>query len=75
MNWPVIWAVWAGLFVASFAVFETWALITKEKGDTLSESIRAWLGIRPVRHWRMVTSAALLGFLIWFGWHIVFQGS
>lgn len=68
-----IWLWWAGLFVASFAVLETWALLNRREGDTLSERLREWLGIRPVKHWRLATSAAVLGFLLWFGWHIVFQ--
>ncbi|WP_214409090.1 hypothetical protein [Sphaerisporangium fuscum] len=68
-----VWLVWLGLAVGSFAVLETWALVTRQKGGTLSERLREWLGIYPVKHWRIVTSAALIGFLIWFGWHIVFQ--
>ncbi|GII62614.1 hypothetical protein Skr01_26990 [Sphaerisporangium krabiense] len=67
-----VWLWWAGLAVGSFAILETWALLTKQEGDTLSERLREWLGIRPVKHWRLATSAALLGFLAWFGWHIVF---
>lgn len=67
------WAIWAAVTLGSFAILETWALLSKREGDTLSERLREWLGIRPVRQWRLITSAALLGFLIWFGWHIVFQ--
>ena len=67
------WAVWAGLFALSFAVLEGWALLNRRDGDTLSDQIRAWLGIYPVKHWRLAGAGALLGFLLWFGWHIVFQ--
>lgn len=75
MNWGAVWAVWAAAALGSFALFETWALVTRKEGSTLSENLRLWLGIRPVRACRLVTSVALLGFLLWFGWHIVFQRS
>ncbi|GII81227.1 hypothetical protein Sru01_62090 [Sphaerisporangium rufum] len=68
-----IWLWWAGLTVGSFAVLETWALLSKQAGDTLSERLREWLGIYPVKHWRLAASALFIGFLAWFGWHIVFQ--
>lgn len=67
------WLVWLGVTVGSFAVLEALALVDHTEGDTLSERIRAWLGIQPVKQWRLASSAALLGLLIWFGWHIVFQ--
>ncbi|MFC4533986.1 hypothetical protein [Sphaerisporangium dianthi] len=67
------WLVWGGLALGSFAVLETIALLNHREGDTLSERLREWLGIYPVKHWRLATSAALLGLLVWFGWHIVFQ--
>jgi len=75
MNWGTVWAVWAVAVLGSFAVFETWALLTRKQGSTLSENIRLWLGIRPVRGWRLAGSVGLLAFLVWFGWHIVFQRS
>jgi hypothetical protein len=76
VSWGTIWAVWAVAAIGSFAVFETAALVTKRNGEgTLSENLRMWLGVRPVKPWRLAASVGLLGFLVWFGWHIVFQTS
>lgn len=68
-----VWLAWAGITLGSFAILEAVALLNHTEGDTLSERIRAWLGIYPVKHWRLAASGALVGFLIWFGWHILFQ--
>jgi hypothetical protein len=43
-----VWLMWVGLTVGSFAVLETWALVSRQKGGTLSERLREWLGINPV---------------------------
>jgi hypothetical protein len=55
----------------------------KDKGPlTLSWSIRRWLGIYPKNAKRarwavpvfVVLELLAIGFLVWFGWHILTQG-
>ncbi len=65
----VAWIAWGVVFVA----LETWALVSKREGATLSEHLRAWLGIRPVRQWRIVGASLVIGFCLWFAWHITIQ--
>ncbi|HEY9367549.1 hypothetical protein [Streptomyces sp.] len=71
------WATWLAGVAVSFAVLETIGLLTTADGDTLSEATRRWLGIDPVRPWRIAGSVGfatvLLGFTAWFLPHIVFR--
>lgn len=63
------WFAWAMIFV----VFETIAIFNRHKGDTLSENLKKLLGIFPLRPWSVVGISIVLGFAVWFGWHIAFQ--
>lgn len=69
------WITWLAAVAVSFAVLESIALATPRAGDTLSENVRRWLGIAPVRPWRRWGVAGflatLVGFTVWFGPHIV----
>jgi hypothetical protein len=70
-----VWVAWLVAAAVSFAALEGYALYTPRPGDTLSENLRRWLGIAPPRPWRHVGAvgfvAALVGFVAWFGPHIV----
>lgn len=74
-RWARIWAVWLVLVAASFAVLETIGLADRRPGDTLSENTRRWL--RTDRGWKsagpLAFIAALVGFVIWFVPHIVWE--
>jgi hypothetical protein len=68
--WTAVWLAWALLF----AGIEGVALTNDEKGDTLSEKLRNWSGIksnggRSPRSW--VIFSALLLFFVWFPIHIL----
>lgn len=75
-GWGRIWAAWLFLVALSFALLEGLALIKKAEGDTLSENTRHWLGIRAGK-WRTAGAfgfiAVLVGFVVWFIPHIVWQ--
>ena len=68
-KWVVAWLLWGLLFL----IIEGLALFNKEKGDTLSENLRSWGGIKtPERkgaQWGVF--AALLVFFVWFPLHIL----
>jgi hypothetical protein len=72
-----IWIGWLVVTGLSFAVLETIALIDRRRGDTLSENIRAWLGIDPVRPQRRIAIPVFIGafltFVAWFVPHIVLR--
>ncbi|MGC4950917.1 hypothetical protein ACLQ2N_32595 [Streptomyces sp. DT224] len=68
MSW-IVWTLWTALF----ALFETWALINKKKGDTLSENTRALFRTRTSKAGRAVFTASWLGFSGWFLLHILTQ--
>jgi amino acid permease len=63
------WFAWAMIFV----VLEGIAIFNRTKGDTLSELLKKILGIFPVRSWSVVGITIIIGFVVWFGWHIAFQ--
>lgn len=66
-----IWAVWLALVLGTFFALEVPAIANTVEGDTLSERLRAWLGIRPRRWWRVIGAWLFLGFLGWFAVHIL----
>ena len=72
-----LWISWITCTLAGFIILEAVALANRRSGDTLSEYIRKWLGIYPPSHIkRFGTTAfvvALVGFVVWFIPHIVFQ--
>lgn len=71
--YTALWVAWTAVTLLSFAVLETFALITGDMSHTLSDHLRIWLGLTPGAWWGVPAGAALLSFLTWFGWHIVFQ--
>lgn len=73
-RWAWIWGLWLGLVAASFAVLEAVAIFRRRKGDTLSEHLRDWLGIREGRRLSVGAIAfavGLVAFVVWFVPHIV----
>ncbi len=74
-HWDAVWAAWAVLVAASFALIEGRAIGTHHYDRTLSERLRAWLGLGPRRPWRHVAAwlflTALGAFCTWFAAHIV----
>lgn len=46
------------------------ALLTPKRGDTISERLRALLGVEPRRWWRPIGVIAAVGFLAWFAVHL-----
>ncbi|WNZ14964.1 hypothetical protein [Streptomyces sp. 11x1] len=66
MSW-IVWILWTCLF----ALFETWALINRRKGDTLSENTRKLFRIRTSKTGRAAFTVGWLGFSGWFLLHIL----
>lgn len=70
-----LWLAWLAATLAAFAALETVALLNRHGGDTLSERLRRWLGVEPVRARRRLAAplfaGALLAFLAWFLPHIL----
>lgn len=68
-KWTIAWIIW----IVMFLVIEALALVNKTEGDTLSEKIRSWGGIKtPERkgaQWAVFL--AFLVFIIWFPIHIL----
>ena len=62
---------WYGLF-AYFAVFEAWALIRKEKGDTLSAHVKKWFKVHEKGTSALLHRGALAAFMVWLTIHFVF---
>lgn len=77
MNWNTVWLAWMTLVAVSFAILEGAAIMSRRTGDTLSETIRRWLGIEPGRPVRRIAVPAfvvvLIGFVAWFLPHILFR--
>lgn len=68
------WALWLTATLASFAVLEAVALrepLTDDKpSDTLTASLRMWLGIQPASRRRWIAGTLFAGFWVWFAGHI-----
>jgi hypothetical protein len=62
----------ATLGVAVVAV-EIAAILTRKKGDTISERLRVLLGIRPRRWWRPIGIVAISALAGWFVVHLIFN--
>lgn len=62
----LVWVVW----ILLFALFETWALVSRKVGDTLSERTRAWFAVNT-RRGRWIFGVGWLVFSGWFFWHIL----
>ena len=66
-GWTIAWLLWLAMFV----VVEGFALINKDRGDTLSEHIWSWFKIREKpRQWTW-RRAVLAIFLVWLLVHMV----
>lgn len=70
MSFTVAWIIW-GLM---FAVIEGAALFNKRKGDTLSEHVWKWGGIRGKPRGYKQRRFALLTFLTWLMVHFLTGG-
>jgi hypothetical protein len=63
--------VWAG-WLALFLVYEIAAAIAKPKGDTLSENVWDWFGVRSKKPWSGARRAVLGAFMGVLSCHFVF---
>lgn len=66
-GWTIAWLVW----IAAFGVVEGLALANRTPGDTLSEHVWKWFGVRGRNGggwtWKRY---ALLAFLVWLLGHL-----
>lgn len=70
--WQIVWLGW----ILAFGVLETWAIVLEIRGyqgATLSENLRAWLGIYPHRAWRLIGTSLVVAGSLWFVVHITIQ--
>lgn len=65
--WQIAWLV---VFLR-IAVLETWALVRKKRGDTLSEQVIPQ--VLATRARRMITLTIWIIFIVWVTWHWWFQ--
>lgn len=74
-TWGWVWIIWAAGALASFLIIELTAVFTNHMERTLSEELRRWLGIYPVRPWRklggVLFASLLLAAVGVFIWHIL----
>ena len=75
--WTIAWLAWLGLF----GIIESAALFNSKSGDTLSEHVWAWFGVRTsatsdktVTWWTRTRRVVLLGFLAWLSVHFLGGG-
>jgi hypothetical protein len=69
-GWTVVWLLWLGMF----AVVEGAALLNKKPGDTLSEHVWDWFGIRGKPKGYQARRFVLLVFLAWLTTHFLTGG-
>lgn len=73
-NFDYAWAAWIGVAGVTFAALEYVAI--KRSGlhgpDTLSSTLRRWLGVEPRRPWAMAGVAFFVGFGAWIALHLGF---
>lgn len=66
---------WAWIFwLALFAVIEGAAIIDRDRGDTLSEHVWAWFGVRGKPKGYKARRFVLLAFLAWLVVHLITGG-
>lgn len=69
---------WIGIIVY-FLVFETWALLRKKRGDTLSEKTWDWFCLKGGKagkgRWCMVRRVLFFGFWVWLSIHFLTGGA
>lgn len=68
MSAGVVWCGWLLLFL----VYEVYAAKAEPKGDTLSENVWDWFGVRGYRPWAPVRRAFLGAFMLTLTAHFVF---
>jgi threonine/homoserine/homoserine lactone efflux protein len=84
-QWTALIAIVCALLLGATVLFFALEIpgLRRDKGPlTLSWSIRRWLGIYPKdakrARWAVPVFVVLellaIGFLVWFGWHILTQG-
>lgn len=67
------WA-WVG-WILAFLVIEGLALFNKDKGDTLSENVWRWFGVKGKPSGKnSLRTMGLMGFMIWLAIHFVSGG-
>lgn len=63
-----------GLLILAFGIWEAGAIVSGHREWTYTVKIRQWLGVEPVRPWRIWASTtfavALMSFAVWFIPHI-----
>lgn len=70
--WSWYWALW---LVVGFGVPECIALLNKDYGDTLSDTVWSWFGVfrdQAPWHWG-VLHFLLAAFMVWLTCHFVFR--
>ncbi len=70
MSWTVGWALWLVMFLA----IEGAALFNKERGDTLSEHVWKWFGIKGKPKGYKWRRFAFLSFWAWLSVHFFTGG-
>lgn len=74
-DWHVLWITWILTSLGSFLAIELTALATHRMDRTLSDNLRAWLGIEPIKPWRklggVLFATVLGGAVSVLIWHIV----
>lgn len=68
MSAGVVWIGWLVLFL----LYEVYAAKAEPKGDTLSENVWDWFGVRGYRPWSPVRRALLFAFMATLTLHFVF---
>jgi hypothetical protein len=66
MSPSIIWVGWLALFL----IYEVYGAIARPKGDTLSENVWSWFGVRKGGH--VVRRAFLALFMLTLSSHFVF---
>lgn len=69
-GWTVAWSMW----FAFFLVIEGWALIDKDKNDTLSEHIWHFFAVRDKPWGWRLRRFVLLAFMAWLSVHFLTGG-
>lgn len=74
MSPDVVWGGFVGMVLLGFTVLETYGIVSKADGDTLSERFRSWFNTddRSAGAWTFVT--IIIGFAAWFVPHIIYGG-
>ena len=68
MSAGIVWLGWLVLFL----LYEVYASKAAPKGDTLSENVWDWFGVRSYRPWAPVRRALLFAFMVTLTLHFVF---